>query len=103
MSTNEPIACSLEPGALHARRDALLPGLAARAEHIDEIEAGYRLRFADAALLMSVASAIDAERQCCRFLEFRLTVEPGGRAMWLDVTGPAGGREFLADLLSAQR
>src|SRR5262245_56553802 len=99
MTPGEPIICRLEPGALRSRRDSLLPGLLARADRVDEIDAGYRLRFADAAQLLSVASVIDAERHCCRFLEFRLTVEAGGGAMWLEVTGPTGAKEFLTDLL----
>jgi hypothetical protein len=99
MDPNEPIVCSLEPGALGSRRDALLPGLRERAERVEEIDAGYRIRFADASHLVSVASVIDAERQCCRFLEFRLTVEAGGGPMVLEITGPTGAKEFLADLL----
>jgi hypothetical protein len=97
---NVPIACSLEPGALRQRRDALLPGLVARADRVEAIDAGYRLRFPDAAALTTVAAVVDAERQCCRFLEFRLTIEPGGGPMWLEVTGPPGTKEFLADLFA---
>jgi hypothetical protein len=98
MNPNEPIVCSLEPGALRAQRDELLPGLVARADRVEEIDGGYRLRF-DAAHLMSIATVIDSERQCCRFLEFRLTVEAAGGPLWLQVTGPAGAKEFLADLI----
>jgi hypothetical protein len=97
---NVPIACSLEPGALRQRRDALLPGLVARADRVEAIDAGYRLRFPDAAALTTVAAVVDAERQCCRFLEFRLTIEAGGGPMWLEVTGPPGTKEFLADLFA---
>src|SRR5262252_20275 len=103
MTPDEPIMCSLEPDALRSRRDALLPSLIAHAERVEEIDAGYRIRFADATRLRSIASVIDAERQCCRFLEFRLTVEAGGGAMWLELTGPSGAKEFLADLLTRRR
>ncbi|HJZ70446.1 MAG TPA: hypothetical protein VKE51_01835 [Vicinamibacterales bacterium] len=99
MTPDEPIMCSLEPGALRSRRDALLPGLIQHADRVEEIDAGYRLRFADAAHLLEVAAVIDTERQCCRFLAFRLTIEAGGGAMLLEITGPSGAREFLADLL----
>lgn len=95
----EPIACRLEPGTLRARRDALLPGIVVHAEHIEPIDGGFRLRFADATLLTMVASVVEAERQCCPFLAFALTVAPAGGPMSLDITGPAGTQEFLSDLL----
>jgi hypothetical protein len=95
----EPIACRLEPESLRARRDALLPGIVAHAEHIEPIDGGFRLRFADAALLTTIASVVDAERLCCPFLAFGLTVAPAGGPISLDITGPAGTQEFLSDLL----
>ena len=95
----EPIACSLDAAALRARREALLPGIAGQAERIEPIDGGARLHFVDATQLTTIASAIDAERQCCRFLAFTLTVAPAGGPMSLDITGPAGTQEFLAGLL----
>jgi hypothetical protein len=58
---------------------------------------GVRLRFAaDAERLAMLATFIDLERRCCAFLRFRLTIEPGGGPVWLELTGPPGTREFLA-------
>lgn len=37
-----------------------------------------------------------ARSQCCPFLRFQLTVEPGRGPIWLELTGPAGTREFVA-------
>jgi hypothetical protein len=99
MTMSEPIVCSLEPGELRVRRDALLPGIAGQAEHIEPIDGGIRLRFANAALLTTAAAAIDAERKCCRFLAFVLTVAPADGPMSLEITGPAGTQEFVSDLL----
>jgi hypothetical protein len=39
---------------------------------------------------------VDAERQCCRFLQFTVTVEPDDGPVTLDLAGPPGTREFLA-------
>jgi hypothetical protein len=41
---------------------------------------------------------IDAEKQCCRYLRLRLTVEAGG-PVELDVTGSAGSQEFFPAIL----
>ena len=45
--------------------------------------------------------AIDAERRCCRFLRFRLTVEPDEGPMVLELTGPEGTRDFLSVLIAS--
>ena len=94
-----PIACTLTPGELSARRDGLLPALVARARAVEPIADGLRLRFDPTTESLEAAMrVIDAERQCCRFLRFQLTVEQGGAPMTLEVTGPPGTREFLVDL-----
>jgi hypothetical protein len=97
---DQPIVCTLTPAAIAARQAALLPGLVQRAESREDTADGMRLRFpADA--LLAIATTVDAERQCCRFLRFDITVEPGGGAIWLALAGPPGTREFLAALLES--
>jgi hypothetical protein len=59
-----------------------------------------RLRFAPSGeTLSSIARAVEAERHCCRFLCFTLTVEPDEGQFTLDLTGRQGTREFVAALL----
>jgi hypothetical protein len=100
----EPIFCTLTPGQLRKQRDALLPGLVRRATSVNPVEDGYQLRFDPSPeTLDAITKVIDAERQCCRFLRFQLTVEPNDRPIQLDVTGPAGTREFLDDLVNPAR
>jgi hypothetical protein len=97
---NLPVACTLQPGQIQARGDELLPGLTRQAESVEEIAGGYRLRFrASGDTLNAIARMIDAERQCCRFLEFRLTVDAGGGPLWLELSGPQGTQAFLAGLV----
>ena len=95
-----PVVCTLSPAALNARRQNLLGGLWARAAAIHDVANGYRLEFAaDVDVLSFIAQTIDAERQCCRFLRFRVTVEPDGGPVRLDLSGPPGAREFLAQMV----
>ncbi len=92
-----PIACTLPPDSLNARRDVLLPGLIERAEAVTLVDEGIRLQFPPSTeVLQAIASAIDGERQCCRFLRFEVTVEPDGGPIVLEVTGPQGTRDFLS-------
>jgi hypothetical protein len=91
-----PIACTLSPAELGARRDALLPGLIGLATSRQPLDDGYRFTFdAVSDRLSHIARVIDVERQCCRFLKFQLTVDQAGVPFTLDVTGPEGTKEFL--------
>ncbi len=95
--THLPVACTLSPEALKARRDNLLAALLQRSAERTERPDGLRLRFiADAQILVDLARTVEAERLCCRFLSFTITVNPDGGPITLDLTGPAGTREFLA-------
>jgi hypothetical protein len=85
---------------MQTRRAGLLPGLLARSESRETLPDGYCVRFAATEdILRAIAHVIDAERQCCRFLRFVVTVEPDGGPVSLDVTGPTGTRDFLDALL----
>jgi hypothetical protein len=95
-----PIACTLGPAAIEARRKDLLGTLVRRAAERIELPNGYRVRFGvEPGLLRTVADVIEVERQCCRFLTFKVTVEPDEQSIWLQFTGPSGAREFLAGMM----
>jgi hypothetical protein len=97
MNSDLPIACTLTPDQLRQGRDALLPGIMARAERLDRLADGVRCHFiAVGGLIPAIATMIEAERQCCRFLRFTLTAESGEGTLILDVTGPPGTVDFLA-------
>jgi hypothetical protein len=96
------VVCTLQPGEVNTRSEDLLPGLARLARNVLPVEAGYRFQFTPSRdVLNAIATAIDGERQCCRFLRFQLTVEPDGGPVLLDVTGPQGTTAFLNGLLEA--
>lgn len=100
MMADIPIACTLSPDALQTRRDRLLADLFRRAEHHELTDDGLRVRFfSDADSVATLGRIVDAERQCCRFLRFVITVEPDGGPVVLELSGPAGTREFIAGLL----
>jgi hypothetical protein len=100
MMADIPIACTLSPDALQTRRDRLLADLFRRAEHHELTDDGLRVRFfSDADSVATLGRIVDAERQCCRFLRFVITVEPDGGPVVLELSGPAGTPEFIAGLL----
>src|SRR5262245_24466703 len=91
-----PIACSLTSTELQERRLTVLQKLRDAVLEFKELGDGYAYSFASGGnRFKELAEMIDLERQCCPFLQFRLTVEPGNGPLRLDVTGPAGTKEFL--------
>ena len=95
-----PVVCTLTPETMATRKANLLLGLVRRADGRDDTAVGVRFRFPSDALSV-LAATVDAERQCCRFLRFDITVEPDGGPIWLELAGPPGTREFLSALLEA--
>ncbi|MGH9929997.1 MAG: hypothetical protein ACREA9_12355 [Pyrinomonadaceae bacterium] len=64
-----------------------------------ELDNGFIYQFtSDGELISELANLIQLEHQCCPFLRFRLTVEPGEGAVSLEMTGPKGTKEFLAEI-----
>src|SRR5687768_14004562 len=97
--TDLPIVCTLDPAAVRARREGLLSDLITRASEQQELPEGRRLRFAAAGdILPAIARVVDAERRCCKFLRFQVTVEADGGPIWFELSGPRGTREFLSAL-----
>ena len=97
-----PIACSLSPDQLRDRKASLLPGLLKRTTLVTPTDDGYRLQFAagDRDVVGAIAACIDAERHCCPFLSFSLSIPAEAAPIQLEVTGPPGTRAFLDALLA---
>jgi len=95
-----PVACTLTLAEIVERKASLLPGLAERAVAREPTPDGYRLQFeATSDVLQAITSTIDAERHCCPFLRFDLTVAQAGGPIDLTLSGPDGTRDFLIALL----
>lgn len=95
-----PVACTLGPADLQRRRTEMLDGLVQQAVQREAIAGGIRLRFpATSDILTAITRVVDAERQCCRFLRFQLTVDPDEGPVWLTLTGPAGTEALLSEIL----
>ena len=96
MNTTPLVMCTLGPEALAARRENLLAKVAALATVSAPLDDGRRFEFEGSdETLATIASMIQAERKCCRFLQFHMTVAPSGGPISLELTGPPGTRDFL--------
>lgn len=101
MDNTLPIACLLTDSELQERRRDVLQKIRSAVTNIQEIDDGFRYQFQpDEKRLVELATLVEFEHQCCPFLTFRITVEPGVGPIWLELTGPVGTKEFLADLFN---
>ena len=99
---NLPIMCELTPEALRERREEMLARLAEQATKHEETADGVVFTFEPSSDTLKILTAvIDAERQCCRWLRFAVTVEPDGGPITLTLSGPDGSREFLSALFAS--
>jgi hypothetical protein len=97
-----PVACTLSPEALLARRQGLLADLLRRADAHEGLANGHPLSFAASdETLTLIVRTVAAERHCCQFLRFQITVQPGGGPITLELTGPDGTREFLSAMFES--
>jgi hypothetical protein len=100
-----PIVCNLSAPELRERRAGLLRRVRDRLEEARPLASadGYELRFpGDEETVAEVLELVRLESRCCAFLRFRVTLEPGGGAVTVEVSGPPGGAEILAaELLPA--
>jgi hypothetical protein len=91
----------LTDAELQERRREVLQKARRAVTEVREIEDGFRYRFSsDGTRIAELAQLVELEHQCCPFLKFRITVEPGDGPIWLELTGPEGTKDFLADLLN---
>jgi hypothetical protein len=73
----------------------LLSELLDLAEGREPLSEGMRLRFrAASATLSTIVRAVEAERHCCRFLRFSITVEPDNGPIVLELTSLRTSRTF---------
>jgi hypothetical protein len=94
-----PILCTLTETELQERRQTILKVVGEAALESHAIAGGYCYRFKpQPEMLTQVARLIDLERQCCRFLTFKLVAEAGDQPLTLEITGPPEAAAFLADL-----
>jgi hypothetical protein len=91
-----PVACCLSDEELHNREATLLAQFKAALIGSEELNDGYAFRVpGNKEAIALLAELIMAERECCPFLKFELTLEPAMGPVCMRITGPAGTKEFL--------
>jgi hypothetical protein len=94
-----PILCTLTESELRERRQMILSSIRETAIDVIPLPDGYAYRFSpNSEVLFQLSRLVDLERQCCRFLTFKIVVEVGEQPIRLEVTGPPEARRVIEDL-----
>jgi hypothetical protein len=97
VGNNLPIACSLSAVELTERKK-LLEQLKPAVVQREQLEDGFVYVFKDDSVMDQLAQIIQAERQCCPFLNFKIELHAGAEPLRLEVSGPVGSKPFIPDL-----
>jgi ribosomal-protein-alanine N-acetyltransferase len=94
--SDSPIACTLTERELAERRAGLVSELGRHRAEIRWLPDDAAFQYPSTAAVVDLLTEfVRVESRCCPFLRFRLTIEPAGGPVWLELTGGPGTREFL--------
>ena len=98
--TTRTARCSLSADKLGRRRDELARLFGKEVKETQELPDGFAFRFSsDDALTLRLFEFVRAERRCCGFLTFELTLEPKPGPVWLRLRGDADAKQFVREIL----
>ena len=97
-----PFVCTLTEDQLRERRTTIFAAIRQSAVTVDTLPDGYAYTFkTDSDTLRRLAELVDLERQCCRFLAFKIVVQPE-RELRLEITGPPEARSVIAEYFGSE-
>ena len=97
---SSPIVCSLTNAELCQREAELLTRFKAAVIETEELQDGYAFHLPGYGKWIElVAELIVAERECCPFLTFEVAALPNMGPVIVRMTGPAGAKEFVRNIL----
>ena len=99
-NTKTELTCKLMPEALRVRKETVLHSLKGKMLDRKELSNGYAFRFPGSDdVVDELVEFIKAERECCDFFVFNLSVSGDKSEAWLTMTGVPGAKDFITDEL----
>ncbi|MGZ4086038.1 MAG: hypothetical protein ACXVPD_01150 [Bacteroidia bacterium] len=96
IAPGKEIACKLTSKELRDRKEQVLAMLKKEVREKKELPNGYAFKFDGTdAVFSRLTSFIQSERACCNFFVFTLVVADEGSAIWMNIAGPEGTKEFI--------
>lgn len=96
MNGSSKIACTLSDGELNERVNFISQEVLSGISATVELEDGIELQFpGDESWLHKLTALIAAERKCCTFLHFEMSLLPNHGPILLRLRGESEAKEFL--------
>jgi hypothetical protein len=90
------LCCKLTSPQLQERKNTVITGIKLAITDKQEVQDGFVYTFAGTdQMLDQLLEFIKAERVCCPFFKFELTIKDPGGPVWLKITGPEGAKDFI--------
>lgn len=92
----ETLSCRLTTPELQKRKETVIANLKQQILERKELENGYAFKFTGTdSMLDELMEFVKTERECCQFFTFGLSISGDKNAVWLELTGPDGAKEFI--------
>lgn len=98
--TDRELFCKLDEALNESRRPKVETLFLEKLQNRRETEEGYAFEFpSDDESCERVFEFVDAERKCCPFFRFDVTVEPDEGPIWLEIGGSDRVKSFVEENL----
>lgn len=92
---DQTVICQLTSPKLQERKQTIIAHLQKQVLEKKELPNGFAYRFTGTdEMLDELTAFIKVERACCGFFSFWLSIQ-NQEAIWLEITGPKGAKEFI--------
>ena len=92
----ESLACQLTSPELVKRKRTVLAELKRQVLESKETANGFTYKFKGGdGIIDQLTEFVKAERQCCPFFTFTVTIGKESEGVWLELAGPLGAKEFI--------
>ena len=94
--TKKSLTCKLTTPELQQRKKTVIAKIKSVLLSKQETDDGYKYKFQgnDEAIDL-LSQFIKTERLCCEFFSYQLSVSDGNSAIWFELSGPEGAKEFI--------
>lgn len=94
------LVCGISSEELQERQKTVINSLRKQIIETKELDNGYAFKFAGTdEVVDELTEFIKTERECCGFFIFGLSISGDKSEAWLELTGPEGAKDFIADEL----
>ena len=94
--TKPALVCKLTSPELQHRKKITIIEIKTLLLHKVETEDGFRYKFNGTdAVIDFLTNFVKTERLCCDFFNYELSIRDANSFLWLALSGPEGGKDFI--------